>query len=830
MPKRTGSLSFAVTALLLLVTVASSAGAESASKPIPRPEPPQAALRALVVFPAKVELGGPRDEQRLVVLGEYADGRRWDLTRSARYASSAATVATIDRQGILRPAADGEAEVTVEAGGQRAVVPVKVLHARAETPVGFTCEVVPILTKSGCNQGACHGAQHGRGGFKLSLLGFDPLFDYAQIVQSNEGRRVVVSDPERSILLQKPALVMEHGGGERLRAHGRDYNLLRQWLEDGAPEPTVKDPAVIGLEVWPAKRVVVPGEQQQIVVRAKWSDQRSTDVTALARYDSLNESVASVTSAGLVTALERGETHVMIRFGGQATVVQISLPYARLSPYPELPRNNFVDDKLIAKWCDLGLTPSPLCSDEEFFRRIHLDAIGTLPAPADIKAFLADTGPDKRQKAIDRVLDRPEFVDFWVLKWGDLLRIDRDQLQDKGMWSFYNWLRASVRDNRPLDEFARDIITAEGSTYSEGPANYYRIGRTAEEWAETTAQVFLGVRLQCAKCHHHPFEKWSQEDYYGLAAFFARLGQKNSQEFGIFGRETVIYLKTDGDSRHPRTGQVVKPHALDAPVTDDPFDRRRKLAEWLTARDNGFFARNVVNRFWGYTMGRGLVEPIDDLRATNPPSNPELLDSLAKDFVEHKYSLKHLLRTIMSARAYQLSSAVLPGNKADVQNIYYTRYSVKRLTAEQLADALDFATGTREKYQGLPLGTRAIQLPDTRVRSFLLDVFGRPPRQITCECERTAQPNIAQALHLMNGDFLNKKIGAAAGRIETLLQKKVPAAALIEELYLVTLGRPPRPEEQKKAEGWMAQAPTPKEGAQDLLWVLLNSREFLFNH
>jgi hypothetical protein len=811
-----------LSALAVLVAVSCS-GADEPAKP-------PSGLKALTIYPTEVTFKGPREAQRLVVIGEYADGRRWDLSRDARFVSSAADVAIVNAAGIVQAASDGQATINVHAGGQSASVPVRVQNAKADVPVSFTREIEPLLTKAGCNQGACHGAQHGRGGFKLSLFGFDPLFDHAEIVQSAKGRRVVVSDPERSILLLKPALVMEHGGGERIKLQGRDYSLLKQWLADGAPEPGKNDPIVTGLEVFPAKRVMVVGEKQQIVVRATWSDGKKEDVTATAQFDALNEAVAAVTSAGLVTAKDRGESHIMIRFGGQATVMQVSLPFATPQAAPEFKANNFVDEKLTAKWKDLGLTPSALCADAEFFRRIHLDAIGTLPAPADVKAFLADKDTDKRKKVIDRVLDRPEFVDFWTLKWGDLLRIDRDTLQDKGMWSFYNWVRASLRDGKPVDEFVRDIITAEGSTYSEGPANFYRVGTKSEDWAENVAQVFLGIRMQCAKCHHHPFEKWSQDDYYGMSAFFARLATKNSQEFGIFGRETVVYLKGTGDVSQPRKGGVIKPHPLDGAVMDDPFDRRKKLADWLTAKNNPFFAKNIVNRFWGYLMGRGLVEPIDDMRATNPPSNPELLDALAKDFAEHKFDLKHLLRTIMISRAYQLSSTMTPGNQVDTANVHYTRYTVKRLTAEQLADALDFATGTREKYQGLPLGTRAIQLPDTKVRSFLLDVFGRPARQITCECERTMQPNIAQALHLLNGDFLNKKIESPTGRIEALMKDNKPLPEVIEELYLATLSRPPKAEELKKAQNGIRAAPTPKEGTHDLLWVLLNSREFLFNH
>jgi hypothetical protein len=802
----------------------------AAARPVPRAEPPRAALQALIVYPKEIHLNGPRDLKRLIVLGNYADSRHWDLTRAAKFTTNAPDIARVDANGLIAPAKDGQAMITVQAGGLQATVPITVKNAASDVPVHFAREVAPILTKAGCNQGACHGSQHGRGGFKLSLLGFDPAFDYPQIVQSAEGRRVVLSDPERSILLMKPTLAMEHAGGERLQAGSREYRLIKQWLEDGAPEPSAQDPQVTAIKVWPASRIMVPGEQQQLLVLATWSDGRVEDVTHTAQYDTLNDGCAGITPAGLVTGRDTGETHIMIRFCGQATVARVTLPYARLDNVPDLPRNNFIDDQLIAKWKHLGLTPSPLCGDEEFFRRIHCDAIGTLPAPADIKAFLADKDPEKRNKAIRRVLDRPEFVDFWAYKWGDLLRINRDALEDKGMWSFHNWVRSQLREQRPVDEFVRDIITAEGSTFTEGPANYYRVANNALDWSETTAQVFLGVRLQCARCHHHPFEKWSQDDYYGMAAFFVRLGTKNSQEFGIFGRETVVFLRPSGEQSHPRKGGVIPPHPLDGSKMDDPFDRRRQLAEWLTARDNPFFARNLVNRFWGYLMGRGLVEPLDDMRATNPASNPELLDALAKDFVQHKFDLKHLLATIMMSRAYQLSATASPGNSADANNIHYARFAVKRLPAEVIADALDFATGTQEKYQGLPLGTRAIQLPDTRVRSFLMDVFGRPPRQVTCECERTTQPNIAQALHLLNGDFLNRKIAASTGRIKKLVQAKTPLPQIIEELYLTTVSRPPRPDELTKAQGWIGSATTPKEGAQDLLWALLNSREFLFNH
>jgi hypothetical protein len=797
----------------------------------PQAQPPAGQPRSLTVFPTELKLDGPRDEHRLVVLGEYRDNHRWDLTHSAKYSSADSKIAVVDGNGTVRPAGDGQTVIRIEAGDRTMEVPVKVQRAASEDPVSFTREVVPVLTKSGCNQGACHGAQLGRGGFKLSLLGFDPFFDHPQIVQSAEGRRIVLSEPDRSILLLKPMLAMEHQGGKRFEKSSRAHRLLRTWLEDGAPEPRSTDPAVTKLEVFPPRRVLAPGERQQLLVRATWSDGRVEDVTSTALLDALNDSVAAISPAGLITGKVCGDTHIMVRFCGQVAVSQVTLPYAAVSAFPEFPASNFIDEKLFARWKDLGLTPSPPCSDEQFFRRIHLDALGTLPTPESIKAFLADKDPQKRRAAIDRVLERPEFVDFWALKWGDLLRINRDQLADKGMWSFHNWVRASLRDNRPVDEFVRDIIGAEGSTFTDGPANFYQLSNNALDWSEMTTQVFLGVRLQCARCHHHPFEKWSQDDYYGMAAFFVRLGTKRSQEFGIFGQgETVVFLKPAGEINHPRKGNVVPPHPLDGPTLEDRLDRRKKLADWITARENPFFARNIVNRFWGYFMGHGIVEPLDDMRATNPPTNPELLDALAADLVEHRFDLKHLMRTIMNSRSYQLGSAATPGNQADAANTFFARHQVKRLSAEQIADAIDFATGTREKYTGLPLGTRAIQLPDTTVRSYLMDTFGRPARQITCECERTMQPNIAQALHLLNGDFVNKKIAAPKGRIEELLKAKASMPAAIEELYLVTLSRPPRPEEVAKVQGLLANAPSPSEGLQDLLWVLLNSREFQFNH
>ncbi|MCS7160145.1 MAG: DUF1549 domain-containing protein, partial [Gemmatales bacterium] len=478
----------------------------------PQASPPASPLIRLEILPREILLDGPRARQEVVVLGYHQDGRVWDWTRQAQWAAVGPQIRL--EKTTVYPVSDGQSAVRAEVGGVSAQVPVQVRRARAEVPVGFKTEIIPLLNKLGCNQGACHGAQYGRGGFKLSLLGFDPSYDYGEIVRSAEGRRVVLSDPERSILLGKPSLQMEHGGGERLPRGSWEYQLLKAWLEDGAPAPTPQDPEVVRLEILPAGRSMKPGELQQLIVRAVWSDGRVEDVTATAQYDSLNDGLARVTANGLVQCLEKGETYIMVRFCGQAGVFQVTSPFTEQPVSFEFQPHNYIDELLAKKWRSLGLTPSPLCSDAEFLRRIYLDTLGTLPTPEEIRAFLADTSPDKRQKAIDRVLQRPEYVDFWALKWGDLLRNNSDILQAKGMWSLHNWIRASLRDNKPLDQFVRELITAQGSTYAEGPANFYRLGRTAGEWAEVTSQVFLGIRVQCAQCHHHPFEKWSQDDYW----------------------------------------------------------------------------------------------------------------------------------------------------------------------------------------------------------------------------------------------------------------------------------------------------------------------------
>jgi uncharacterized protein DUF1553/uncharacterized protein DUF1549 len=855
-------------------------------KTAPKPAAKPPVLQALSVEPVEVVLAGPRAERQLLVTGRFSDGVERDLTGYVRYFPTSPKTVRVAGSGLVTGDGDGEGRVKVAAGKLSAWVRVVVKDAGASVPVSFSNDVLPILTKAGCNQGACHGAQHGKGGLKLSLLGYDPDADYPTLAREMEGRRIVRTEPGQSLLLRKATLAVPHAGGLRFKPDSYEYRVLVSWVQDGTPGPVAGEPEVTSVEVQPAQRTVklgsiAPGQPvtvaipqpkgapkllklpqtQRLVVVARFKDGRTEDVTRKAQFNTLNEGVVGAGMDGAAEIAGKGAGAVMVRYRGQATVARFTVPYRDLPAFPKVARASFIDDLVAAKWRQMGLLPSARCTDAEFIRRVYLDVLGILPTPDEVRAFLAECAaerqeemgkrgngemkqpvssissississfpaPKARAKLIDAVLNRPEYVDYWTLKWGDLLRNNSDRVQPKGMWSFYNWLRAAFRDNRPVDQFTRELITAQGSAYTTGPANYFRVASNPADLAETTSQVFLGIRLACAKCHHHPFEKWSQDDYWQMAAFFARVGLKGSQEFGIFGGEQVVRVNQTGEVSNPRTGKRMLPTPLDGQPVDDPIDRRRALANWLVSPANPHFARNIANRYWGYLMGRGIVEPVDDMRVTNPPSNPELLDALAKDFVEHKFDLKHLLRTIMTSETYQLSSNPTPENKQD--EVFYTKYAVKRMGAEELLDAVNFATGTAEKFPNLPAGMRAVQLPDPNVPHYFLDTFGRPPRVITCECERTAEPNMAQALHLMNSDFVQNKIASPQGRVAKLLEAKKSDEEIITELYLVTFSRLPSAEDMARAQGTVTGAPSKKEGFEDLLWALLNSREFLFKH
>jgi hypothetical protein len=698
-----------------------------------------------------------------------------------------------------------------------------------ENRVSFATEVQPTLTKLGCNQGACHGAQYGKGGFKLSLRGFDDQADYREIVRAAFARRVDLIDPTRSLLLRKPTLAIPHEGGRRLVEGSRAYQTLERWIRQRAPGPSPVDRKLKELVVTPKELILQPGGNARVAAKAVYEDGSEELLADKAAFDCQSPTVADVSAEGDITARGQGEAVVMVRYLGSVAVVRVIVPYGVTASLDAFPPNNVIDTLWAETWRKIGLTPSPPCDDAEFFRRIHLSTLSTLPRTEDVQAFLADPSPDKREKAIDAVLERPEYVDAWTQKWGDLLLNSRRSIQKKGMWSLHNWLRASFRANKPMDKFVEELITAVGSPYENGPANFYGIGG-ADEWTESTAQVFLGVRLQCAKCHNHPYENLLQSDYYRMKAFFGRVGKKSSQEFGLAGGETVIFVNDSGEVGHPRTGELMKPKPVGGPPVDDPIDRRRALASWMTARDNPALARNLANRYWGYYFGRGLVHPIDDLRVTNPASNPELLDALAADLIAHDYDIKHLVRTIMRSKVYQLGAVSTSVSRVDAENRYVTHFAPKRLRAEALLDAVDSACGTREKFPELPLGYRAIALPDSDYVSDFLDTFGRPRRAVPCECERSEAPTMTQALLMISGGLLNRKVADPDGRVARLVAAQTPPEKAIEELFLCTVSRPPTGEERREALAEIQAAASPKEGLEDLLWTLLNTREFQFNH
>jgi hypothetical protein len=813
------------------------------------PPPAKATLpspRAIAVFPKSVELSGNFARAQLVVSEADRSGRvtprSEDLTPQAKFVSNAPNVVRVGPDGALTAVANGKAEIRISVETSRGTlittVPVTVRDVESHPLVSYTRDITPIFSKAGCNMGACHAAQYGQAGFRLSVFGYEPQVDHANIVRDRAERRVDFMEPEQSLLLKKPTLQVLHGGGRRMQIGSTEYNTLAAWIASGAPGPKPSDPTVTKIVVTPSERITVPKTRQQLRVDAFYSDGVHRDVTALAKFDSMDEGVLSVTRQGLVTTNGQGQASALVRFDGQAAIATFVLPFAESAQLTGWSNQNFVDEMASAKFRELGIAPAPLCSDGAFLRRAYVDAIGAIPSIDETRSFLASKDPAKRQHLVDRLLSltgdpkldiyNDAYAAWWTLKWSDLIRNQSNDLGEQGMWAFHNWLSESFRENKPFDQFVRELVTAQGSIYTVGPANYYRINTNPADCAEATAQLFLGVRLQCARCHHHPFEKYGQDDYYSFAAYFARVGSKPSQEFGLFGRESVVIVRRAGEVTHPRTGAVLKPKPLDAPPTDDPGDRRIVLAKWMTSPANPYFAKSIVNRYVSYLLGHGLVEPVDDLRATNPASNPELMDALAKHFVANRFDLKQLLRVIMTSRLYQLDSQPSPANASDRK--FFSHFTVKRLAAEALLDAVDEATGTRTKFTSLPLGTRAVELPDAEYQNYFLKTFGKPVRASVCECERSPDESLAQALHTLNGDIVTGKIADAKARVARLVAAKATGDRIVEDLYLATLSRYPTAAERENAADFVKQSQNRTECYQDLQWALINSKEFLFVH
>lgn len=799
------------------------------------------ARAGITVNPPQVELAGNFARAQLIITQTESDGtvheRSLDLSRAATYVSSNPQVVAATEGGRLLATGDGEATITINHGADTAQVQVRVTGVLPAPKVGFARDILPVLSKGGCNSGACHASQYGKGGFKLTVFSFSPGDDYSAIVRDRQGRRINRIEPPKSLLILKPTLGVPHGGNQRIAPGSVDQQILEAWILGGMPGPAADDPKVSSIQVQPARRVGPASMTQQLRVVANYSDGTQRDVTHWTRFDSMDDSVLTVSSTGMVTAVGRGQATAMVRFGGQAEVATIIVPYADAIDLASWTENNFVDRLAADKFRELALAPSPLCDDATFLRRAFLDAIGSLPTVEESVAFLDSTDPNKRALLVDRLLGltgdpaqdvyRNQYAAYWSLKWSDLLQSSSASIGEQSMWALYNWLQTSFRDNKPFDQFVRDLITARGSVYSNGPANYFR-GANPSNLAERTSQVFLGIRLQCAQCHHHPFEKYGQDDYYGFAAFFARVGNKSSQEFGVFGGESIVLVNSGGEVGNPRTGQVMKPTPLEGEPAAERPDRRQALADWLVSKDNKFLARNIANRYVAYLLGRGLVEPIDDMRATNPASNAALLDALAKDFLDGNFDLKHLLRTIMNSRLYQLDSQPNASNATDSR--FYSHYGVKRLAAEPLLDAIDQVSSVRTKFRNLPLGTRAIELPDAEYPDFFLKTFGKPKRGSVCECERSREANLAQALHTLNGDIVAGKISHADGRVAKLVASARPWQEGVTELYLATLCRRPSEQELATWRTFHDQIPDAKIFYEDLLWTLINSKQFLYVH
>ena len=803
-------------------------------------------LRKLEILPSTISLTGPAASQRLVVEGEFEDGHQEDLTSKVKVSSSNPKIASIGESNVAQPKADGQASLEASFQGRRATAQVEVKGSSAPVTWSFRNQVLPVMTKVGCNSGACHGAAAGKNGFKLTLRGYDPELDYVTLTRQALARRTVRLEPARSLILLKPTLTIQHGGGQRFPVGSPEYQVMAGWIAAGMPPPLESDPRIQDLEVLPRQVSLPAGSEQQILVRARFSDGHVEDVTRWAKYTSGDDSVANVDPYGHVKMRGYGEAAVTVWYLSRVAFARLSVPFpAVVDPdvFRRAPRHNYIDDLVLKKLETLHIPPSRPATDEEFLRRAYLDAAGILPTAAEVEKYLLDRSPQKRARLIDELISRPEFVDYWAYKWSDLLLVSSQKLSPPEMWSYYNWIRASVASNKPWDQFAREIVTASGSTRENGAANYFAIQRDPIDISENLTKAFLGMSITCAHCHNHPLEKWTQKDYYGMANLFSRVRLKTAS-FASSRRaleDVTVFSSPTGEVDFPRLGRPLPPRPLDAPplALDSPDNRRAYFARWLTSPQNPYFARALVNRVWRNCMGRGLVEAVDDIRETNPPTNEELFGALTRDFVEHGFDVRHLIRTVMNSATYQTASEPSPQNVQDDR--YYSHYIIRRLPAEVLLDAISQVTQVPEKFEGYPAGMRALQLPDTQVDSYFLTVFGRPARQQTSESERQSQSSITQALHVINGETLNAKLRDPGGAVNMLLKLGFSDQRVVEYLFLSAFSRYPTDSERntllaemQKAEGEPPAGEARSQGRrtaiEDLFWATLTSKEFFFEH
>ena len=810
----------AVTALFVLGCVALLANENANSTPTRSP------AHQLKVFPDSIELHSGRDAQSIVVQFIQPDGITTDVTKQATLTLANPQLATINEQ-TLQPLVDGETELKVEYANRLVTVPVVVTHANTLPAVSFTNDVMPVFSKMGCNTGNCHGASRGKDGFRLSLFGFDPQGDYYRLTREMLGRRIDLATPDDCLLMNKATGAVPHSGGKLFESDSAYYQTLLNWLQDGAPGDHGKVPAVTNIELFPPNGVLNGAETtQQLNVRANYADGSSRDVTSLAYFSTNNDNSATVSPTGLVTAKNRGEAFVMARFDTHTVGSDfIVLPAGLDFQWEPVSEYNYIDSLIHNKLKKLRIQPSPVCTDAEFIRRLSIDICGQLPTPEEVDLFLNDPAPDKRSQLVDQLLERKGFSDLWVMKWSELLQVRSSRrVSYKATLRYYEWLQSKIANNVPVDEMIAELITAKGGTFSEPATNFYQVERDSLKISENVAQVFLGMRIQCAQCHNHPFDRWTMEDYYGFAAFFSQIGRKQSDD----PREMIIYNLGSGEVNHPVAKRPVKPKFLGGDWPDTQrIDRRKVLAEWITSRDNPYFARNLANIVWAHFLGRGIVDEVDDVRVSNPPVNEPLLAELANRLKQYDYDFKKLIRDICNSRTYQLSTQTNPTNESD--RTHFSHAHLRRIRAEVLLDMINQVTETRDKFPGLPRGSKAVQIADGKASNYFLSTFGRTRRESVCSCEVKTEPNLSQALHLINGETLHRKIPNGA-TIKQMLNKGQTNEEIITEIYVRSLSRQPTETELKQLSDAVATTEDRRLALEDLFWAILNSKEFIFNH
>jgi hypothetical protein len=780
------------------------------------------------VFPADVNLKFARDKQSIVVRTTEANGVNRNVTADAQITLVDPSKARVDK-GVVYPVADGQTTLKVEYGGQAVEVPVKVEQATVEQPVSFRLDVMPVFMKNECNR--CHGAARGQDGFRLSLWGFDPAGDYYRLTHEMVGRRINLAIPEDSMLLTKATGGAPHTGGKWFEKDSEMAKTLIRWLAAGAPDDPTDVAKPSSLEILPKKLVLEsPGQQFKVTVRVHYSDGTDRDVTDMALFLTSNEGAAKVGKDGTITTGTRGEAFVMARYaaftvGAQVIVIPKGLKYE----WPNVEERNYVDQLVDEKLRNLRITPSGLCDDETFLRRAFIDITGTLPTADEVTKFTTDQEPQKRAKKIDELLARSEFVDMWTMKWCELLQVRTPVVNGQGSYKatkgYYTFLHDRIEKNVPMNEIARQLISASGSNFENPAVNYYQLETDPLKLAEDTAQAFFGIRIQCSQCHNHPFDRWTMEDYRGFVAFFTQIGRKNGED----PREKIVFNSGNGESRHPVDNRVIPPKFLGGDAPDcTGKDRRQVLADWVASPENPYFPQHVANLVWAQYMGRGIVEPVDDARISNPASNPELLDTLGKKLVSYNYDLRHLVRDICTSRAYQTTSRANDTNELDDRN--FAKATIRRMRAEVMLDCISQVTETadKEKYQGLPLGSRSVQLADGTTANYFLTTFGRKDHTTVCSREEVG-PTLSQALHLLNGTTIEDKI-SQGGVVKKLMDSNRTPREIVSDLFLRCFGRNPSEQELVKLEKYWGVTEEQPQAYHDIFWALLNAKEFMFNH